>query len=112
MSPGTPEILRVIASLVLVFGLLGGLLWLLTRMQARLQNGGGKRRLSIVETINLGTRQKIVWVQMGDQQVLVGVTPNHISALTPVTAVAPAPGEAATSPLHKLADFKEELNRV
>ena len=109
MAPTTMEILKIIASLVLVFGLLGGLLWALKRMQSRLQRSGPQRQIAIIETLTLAPRQKIALVQIGHQQVLVGITPTQINALITVT---PA---AAANPLAEQGTrqaIKEEMKRA
>ena len=124
MEPTSIDLFRILASLVLVFGLLGGLLWALKKMQSRLQRTGPHKRIAIIETLNLAPRQKIALVQVGQQQVLVGITPTQITALLTVT-----PGEANESsdsppdsppslPQKALAElsnhptFKEEMQRA
>jgi flagellar protein FliO/FliZ len=120
MEPTSIDLFRILASLVLVFGLLGGLLWALKKMQSRLQRTGPHKRIAIIETLNLAPRQKIALVQVGQQQVLVGITPTQITALLTVT-----PSEANESPdsppslphkaLAELSNhptFKEEMQRA
>ncbi len=75
------DFLRVFGSLVLVFGLLGGLLWGLKRLQMRVQPGQPGRRLALLETLSVGPRQKIALVRVGQAQVLLGVSPGQITAL-------------------------------
>ncbi len=75
------EFLRVFGSLVLVFGLLGGLLWGLKRLQLRIQPGQAGRRLQVLETAGVGPRQKLALVRVGSHEVLVGISPGHMSAL-------------------------------
>lgn len=75
------EFLRIFGSLVLVFGLLGGVLWGLKRMQSRLQVTQGSRRLQVIDSLSLGARQKLVLVRADGHQVLVGVSPGQMTAL-------------------------------
>ncbi len=91
------ETLRIIGSLVLVFGLMGALLWGLKRMQTQMGQTLPGRRLQIVESVGVGPRQKIALVRVDGQEVLVGLSPGQMTALGqwPVSA-APAGGSAAS----------------
>ena len=72
----------MLASLVLVFGLMGALLWMLRRMQNKLQAGaGGQRQLRLVETLSVGPRQKIVLMEVDGQRRVGGVSPQQMPAL-------------------------------
>lgn len=76
------DLFRLIGSFVLVLCLLGAVLWGLRRWQTRLGLGAASvRRLKVLETLSLGTRQKIVLLQMGSREVAVGVTPTQINVL-------------------------------
>ena len=63
---------------VLVFFLLFA--WALRRSQlpGRMQS----QDLSIVASLSLGTRERLVVVQAGEKQVLLGITPSQINSLT------------------------------
>lgn len=53
------DALRMIGSLVVVFGLLGALLWGLKRLQLQTRPGQpGARRLQVLESHSVGPRQK------------------------------------------------------
>jgi flagellar protein FliO/FliZ len=83
--------LQYVLSFALVIGLLLVLLWGLRKMQ----NGASfmrknTPRLQIIESISMGTRQKIVLVQMDGHEVLLGVTAHQITALTPWPLQTPA----------------------
>jgi flagellar protein FliO/FliZ len=85
------DVLRVIGSLLLVFGLLGGLLWGLKRLQTlNLRPGLPGRRLEVLENLSLGPRQKIALVRVGEHQVLLGISAGQITALGQWPAGAPA----------------------
>ncbi len=76
------DLLKMLASLVLVFGLLGLLLWALKRLQQRLHSDPtGQRQLRVLETLHLGARQKIALLEVDNQRVLVGITGQHMQAL-------------------------------
>ncbi len=90
------ETLRVIGSLILVFGLMGAVLWGLRRMQGRIAQAVPGRRLQIIESTGVGARQKIALVRVDGHEVLVGISPTQISALGQWTAIPAAP--QATEP--------------
>jgi flagellar protein FliO/FliZ len=116
MEPHLMELLRLIASLVLVFGLLGGLLWALKKMQARLQGPSADRKMAVLESLSLAPRQKIALIQIGTQQLVVGITPTAITPLMTLTEegtlVPPNPLATLVTPVTPATGFKEELQRV
>jgi len=75
------ETIRVIVSLLVVFGLMGALLWGLKKMQSRITQAVPGRRLQILESTSIGTRQKLALVSVGGHELLVGVSPGQITAL-------------------------------
>ena len=69
---------------VLVLAVLLGVLWLLRRMQGIKGLQGLRpvaRRLSVVEALTVGPRQKLAVVRLDDREVLVGITPNGFTLL-------------------------------
>jgi len=78
-SPSYLDISTTLGSLVLVIGIILLLAWLLKHMQApimREQNG-----LRIVSQLTVGTKERIVVVQVGEEQFLVGITSQSIQTL-------------------------------
>ena len=75
------ESLRIFGSLVLVFGLLGGVLWGLKRMQSRLQSAQPGRRIQVLDSLSIGARQKLLLVRVDGRQVLLGVSPGQMTSL-------------------------------
>ena len=76
--------LQYLFSFVFVIGLLLTLLWTLRK----LQNGQGllrkhTQRLQTVETLSVGTRQKIMLIRVDEREILVGVSAQNISVLSP-----------------------------
>ena len=100
------ETLRIIGSLIVVFGLMGALLWGLRRMQMKMGPAVPGRRLQVVESVGVGPRQKIALVRVDGHEVLVGLSPGQMTALGqwPVTgdaagaANAKAAADAAGDP--------------
>jgi len=75
------DLLRMIASTLLVLTLLGGLLYVLKRMQAKLGDQTSGRQMKLVESLSLNSRHKIAMVQLDGHTVLVGVSPGQMACL-------------------------------
>lgn len=88
------ETLRIIGSLIVVFGLMGALLWGLRRMQMKMGPAVPGRRLQVLESVGVGPRQRIALVRVDGHEVLVGLSPGQMTALGQ-WPVAPAAGDAA-----------------
>jgi flagellar protein FliO/FliZ len=82
------DILRIIGSLILVFGLMGALLWGLKRMQMKIGAPMPGRRLHMLETVSVGPRQKIALLRIDAREVLVGLSPGQMTALGQWSVVA------------------------
>lgn len=79
----------MVGSMAMVIALLLAVLWGLKRVQNQMLTANNTGRLKILETLSMGTRQKIALVRVGDHEVLVGITPTHINALGQWTASSP-----------------------
>ncbi|MGX9456337.1 flagellar biosynthetic protein FliO [Photobacterium damselae subsp. damselae] len=75
------NIATTLASLLLVIGLIFLLAWLVKRMQVT-GFKGRQQELQIVSQLAVGTKERIALVQVGQEQVLVGITAHNISLLT------------------------------
>jgi flagellar protein FliO/FliZ len=87
--------LQYLFSFVLVIGLLLALLWTLRK----LQNGGSlvrknTQRLQTLETLSVGTRQKIMLIRVDEREILVGVTAQQMTVLSPWPETAQANGHS------------------
>ena len=72
----------MLGSLVLVIALLLAVLWGLKRMQSQILTAGQPgRRMQLVETLGVGTRQKLALVRVGEEEILIAITPTQINAL-------------------------------
>ncbi len=82
------HLLNVTLGLLLVIGLIFGLSWFVKRFSQG--NLSGTSHLKIIATMPLGTRERIVLIDAGGQQLLLGITPTHINTLhtfdTPIAA--------------------------
>ena len=88
------HIWQVLAALGGTVALIFGLAFLARRMQRTVAGHG--QQLAIVESLHLGAKERLLLVNIGQQQVLLGVTAQQISHLTAVDVVDPAIGQPAT----------------
>lgn len=72
-------VLQIVTALALVTALIVGAAWAMRRF-GRLP-AGGNSRLRLIGGIHLGQRERIVVVQAGDEQLVIGVTPGCIRTL-------------------------------
>jgi flagellar protein FliO/FliZ len=103
------ELVRVLISLLGVVALIFFVGWLSRRAQVRVRPGG--RKIRVIETMPVGIKEKIMLLEVGGTQLLVGASPTgglrtlHVLA-TPVQDDA-AP--AATAPA--IRGFRDVLNQ-
>jgi len=83
-SAGT--IVRAVAGLAIVLGVIYGLYWLL-RTTARGRRSGGDGRVQVVATVPLAANRSVHLIQAGDEYLLVGAAE---SGVTPIRAYSPA----------------------
>jgi flagellar protein FliO/FliZ len=107
-SPG-PSIAGAFFALLAVLALIIGLAWLLRRIP-----GSGFRPadgLRVVASLHLGSKERAVVVEVGGQQLLLGVTPNGITCLHTLAEPLPAPEPARMPNLKSLPDFAQLLSQ-
>lgn len=83
------DLLSFGGNFLIVLALLLAVLWALRRVQGIKGLQGFKpvaRRLSVVETLSVGPRQKIAIVKWDGREVLVGVTPTSLNRLDALVA--------------------------
>lgn len=73
------QVVQLLLGLLLVIGLIFLLAWLVRRVQQIVPRGG--QVIKIVATQALGPRDRLVLVQVGGEQVLLGLTPGTITSL-------------------------------
>ncbi|SFW37076.1 flagellar protein FliO/FliZ [Luteibacter sp. UNCMF366Tsu5.1] len=67
------EIVRVLISLLGVVALIFFVGWLSRRAQARVRPGG--RRIRVIESMPVGIKEKVMLIEVGGTQLLVGASP-------------------------------------
>lgn len=78
-GPSTGSLLQTIFALVLVLALLAALAWAAKRYGPRVT--GSSAHLRMVGALNLGGRERILVVEVGDQWIVVGASPGRVNAL-------------------------------
>lgn len=114
----TGSLLQTLFALVLVLAVLGALAWFLKRYGPRA--GGGNANLRVVGSLNLGGRERIMVVEVGNQWIVVGASPGRINALatlprqdgqngvTDASDAALAPQANAAPGAHSFADWLKQ----
>ena len=74
------QLTQLVLGLLLVLGLIFFLAWLLRRVQQAGPAGKGQV-IELIGSRALGPRDRLVLVQVGNEQVLLGLTPGTITAL-------------------------------
>ncbi len=91
---GAGGLLEVVLALVLVLALIAGMAWMMRRVSGFGQVGGGMIR--VLGGVHVGQRERVVLIQVGDQQLLLGVAPGRVDTLhvlaEPVSLGAAPPG--------------------
>jgi len=72
-------LLKLMLVLGLILLLIFGMAWLMKRMQ--LAQNSANSLIRIVSAISVGQRDRIALIQVGDEQILVGLTPGRIEKL-------------------------------
>lgn len=82
---GVPEpltvaaLLRTLLSLSIVLAVLAILVWLIKRF--RLGNFQGTKKIHVLSALSIGQRERLLVVQIGDEQILLGVASGNVSML-------------------------------
>ncbi|MET0288043.1 MAG: flagellar biosynthetic protein FliO [Pseudoxanthomonas sp.] len=101
------SLLGGVFALLLVLGLILGLAWLLKRMPGSTfrQN----EQLKVIASLPLGTKERAVVVQVGDQQLLLGVSAGSVTVLHTLPEPLQMPPAPQLSDFKKLPDFAHLL---
>jgi flagellar protein FliO/FliZ len=85
------SLLQTIFALCVVLGLLAVLAWAMKRYGPKA--AGGSAHVRMVGGLNLGGRERIIVVEVGEQWIVVGASPGRVNAL----ATMPRQGDAAAT---------------
>ena len=74
------SLLQTSVALLFVIGLMLGLAWLTKRFGPK-NFGGGNSNVKLVGSLSVGTRERILVVEVGEQWIVVGASPGRMNAL-------------------------------
>ncbi len=89
-------LLPVALSLMVVVALIFGVGYVMRRLNVV---GHGSKQMQVVASLMVGTRERVVVVKVGDEQHLLGITPNSINSLGRLDTQLEVDSQAATNPL-------------
>jgi len=78
-TPGS-MMMQAVVGLIVVLGLLAGAAWLLRRINP--VKAGQSGQVRIVGGVNVGSRERVIVVEVADQWIVVGVAPGSVNALS------------------------------
>lgn len=78
-APSAGTLVQTILALMLVLALLAALAWAMKRYGPRV--AGNSANLRMVGALNIGGRERIMVVEVGDQWIVVGASPGRVNAL-------------------------------
>ncbi|NDP47801.1 MAG: flagellar biosynthetic protein FliO [Sulfuriferula multivorans] len=100
------SLLQVFIGLVAVLLLIAGAAWLAKRLGVT--QVGGSSLLRVVSSTSVGTRERVVVVEVGESWLVVGVAPGSVNALMTLPK-----GEIPTQPTSALAgNFASKLQQL
>ncbi|MBC8211998.1 MAG: flagellar biosynthetic protein FliO [Gammaproteobacteria bacterium] len=98
-------LMKLMSALLFIIVLIFGLAWLMKKMQLTQHSSNGLIR--IVSAISVGQRDRIALIQVGEEQILVAMTPGKIEKLhTLKTTLSVHRNESAPS------SFAEKFNQL
>lgn len=101
----SPYLLKLTGGLILVVLVIVALAWLVKKLNLSQQSGQGLIR--VVAGLSLGTRDRIVLLQVGEEQILVGLSPGRIEKLHTLAQPLELPDGPAVG-----ANFADRFNRL
>ncbi|SOQ08213.1 flagellar biosynthetic protein FliO [Pseudomonas syringae group genomosp. 3] len=90
------QVMQLLFGLIVVVGLIFVLAWVMRRVQRVGPNNG--QVIELVSTRALGSRDRLVLVQIGNEQVLLGITPGRITPLHVLKEPVHVPVREQTTP--------------
>lgn len=102
------EFVRVVLSLVAVVAMILIVGWLTRRMQARVRPGG--QRVRCVETLAVGMKERVLLLEVGERQLLVGASPSGLRTLLVLDEKVPATKAPSDTPIAGI-HFRDALAR-
>jgi flagellar protein FliO/FliZ len=101
----SPYLLKLTGGLLLVVLVIFVLAWLLRKLNLNQQSNNSL--IKIIAGLSLGTRDRIVLLQVGEEQILLGLTPGRIEKLHTLAVPLEVSGEQVET-----SSFAARLNRI
>ena len=108
-GPSAGSLVQTIFALVLVLALLAALAWAAKRYGPRM--AGNSANLRLIGALNIGGRERIMVIEVGDQWIVVGASPGRVNALATMPkgdAAANATLAGQTPPASNFADWLKQ----
>jgi len=108
-GPSAGSLVQTIFGLVLVLALLAALAWAAKRYGPRM--AGNSANLRMIGALNIGGRERIMVIEVGDQWIVVGASPGRVNALATMPkgdAAANATLAGQTPPASNFADWLKQ----
>jgi flagellar protein FliO/FliZ len=108
-GPGVGSVLQMLLGLFAVLGAFGAAAWLMKRSGA--VGGGNQRALKLVASVAVGTRERVVLIEVGGQWIVAGVAPGSVSqlALMPRGELSPIAADADAQGGNAFAGFLRQV---
>ena len=110
-APGAGSLMQTTFALLFVLALLVGGAWFLKRFGPK-NLGGAGGTVKLVGSLSLGTRERILVVEVGDQWIVVGASPGRMNALATMPRQENAEAAPATLQTANFAEwFKQTIDK-
>ena len=110
-APTAGNLFQVLLGLVAVLALMAGAAWLLKRFGLAKATGGST--VKIVGGVSVGSRERVIVVEVADQWIVIGVAPGRVNALAtlPRQESIVAPDADAPPAKHFAAWLKQTIDK-
>ena len=107
-QPASPlsvaSLMQLTLSLIAIVALILAISWVMKRLKLAGSRGTGE--IAVVDELNLGPKDRIVLIRVGESQVLVGIGASGMVELTPLTVPIALKGVTQATPFaERLRDF-------
>lgn len=99
------NLIQTTLGLMFILALIGGAAWLMKRYGNI--KVGAQGRMKIIGALSLGTRERVVLLEVGNKQLVVGIAPGHITTLHVLDEPIPEPVTGA-----KTGNFADRLQAL
>jgi len=106
----TGDILNWSIGLVIVLGLFFLLAWVMKKLNGGSISGSGQ--MQVLGGLSLGMREKIVLLKVGNQQLILGVSPGHIEKLHVLKGEDCLVSESAPKSIETANSFASKLSQI